>query len=293
MNQISSMTGSGHAQFSFNDFEICVDLRSVNNRFFEFSLRSDDPKIQVLALSLREIASKELFRGKAECNISVTYKVQNNFNVDQNRLYALKNTLTRIEDFFGKDLLRTPSSLDVLNFPGILSTAQDVNSDINACINKTFVEALKNLKKSRLQEGEKLKKALEERLVQIENGLNCIEKMLPKLTELEMIRLKKHLQNFKLDEQLDEQRLEQEVVLMAERDDIQEEYDRLRAHIAQTRSVLEKGGLCGKRLDFMMQEFNREANTMASKTSSLELTHLAVDFKVLIEQMREQVQNIE
>ncbi len=293
MNQISSMTGSGHAQLSFDDLEICVDLRSVNNRFFEFYLRSDDPNLQSLTSSLREMANKELFRGKTECSICVTCNDKNNFNVDQNLLCALKNTLTKIDDLFGKDLLRKPTGLDVLNFPGILKSGQAANIDVDACIKQAFAEALKLLKQARIQEGEKLKKALEERLVQLEKGLNGIEIMLPKLTELEMERLKKHLQSFKSDEHFDEQRLEQEVVLMAERDDIQEEYDRLRAHIAQTRSILAKGGLCGKRLDFMMQEFNREANTMASKTSSLELTHLAVDFKVLIEQMREQVQNIE
>lgn len=293
MNQIRSMTGSGHAQLSFDDLEICVDLRSVNNRFFEFYLRSDDPNLQSLTSSLREMANKELFRGKTECSICVTCNDKNNFNVDQNLLCALKNTLTKIDDLFGKDLLRKPTGLDVLNFPGILKSGQTANIDVDACIKKAFAEALKLLKQARIQEGEKLKNALEERLVQLEKGLNGIEIMLPKLTELEMERLKKHLQSFKSDEHFDEQRLEQEVVLMAERDDIQEEYDRLRAHIAQTRSILAKGGLCGKRLDFMMQEFNREANTMASKTSSLELTHLAVDFKVLIEQMREQVQNIE
>lgn len=293
MNQISSMTGSGHAQLSFDDLEICVDLRSVNNRFFEFYLRSDDPNLQSLTSSLREMANKELFRGKTECSICVTCNDKNNFNVDQNLLCALKNTLTKIDDLFGKDLLRKPTGLDVLNFPGILKSEQTANIDVDACIKKAFAEALKLLKQARIQEGEKLKNALEERLVQLEKGLNGIEIILPKLTELEMERLKKHLQSFKSDEHFDEQRLEQEVVLMAERDDIQEEYDRLRAHIAQTRSILAKGGLCGKRLDFMMQEFNREANTMASKTSSLELTHLAVDFKVLIEQMREQVQNIE
>ncbi len=293
MNQISSMTGSGHAQLTFDDLEICVDLRSVNNRFFEFYLRTDDPNLQSLNSSLREMANKELFRGKTECNICITCNGNNNFNVDQNLLCTLKNTLTKIDDFFGKDLLRKPTGLDVLNFPGILKSEQTANIDVDACIKKTFAEALKLLKQARIHEGEKLKKVLEERLVQLEKGLNSIERMLPKLTELEMERLRKHLQSFKSDEHFDEQRLEQEVVLMAERDDIQEEYDRLRAHIAQTRSILAKGGLCGKRLDFMMQEFNREANTMASKTSSLELTHLAVDFKVLIEQMREQVQNIE
>lgn len=102
MNQISSMTGSGHAQLSFDDLEICVDLRSVNNRFFEFYLRSDDPNLQSLTSSLREMANKELFRGKTECSICVTCNDKNNFNVDQNLLCALKNTLTKSMIFLEK-----------------------------------------------------------------------------------------------------------------------------------------------------------------------------------------------
>ena len=127
----------------------------------------------------------------------------------------------------------------------------------------------------------------------ITEGLVKIGEVLPKLSELERQRLLKHISDLKSADSFDPARLEQEVVIMAERDDIQEEYDRLKSHVEEVKRILSKGGICGKRLDFMMQEFNREANTMASKTSSLELTHLAVDFKVLIEQMREQVQNIE
>jgi len=120
-----------------------------------------------------------------------------------------------------------------------------------------------------------------------------VEKVLSTLVATERERILSKLESMKLDIELDKNRIEQEVVLAAQKADIGEEYDRLRAHVKEVHNILNKGGICGKRLDFMMQEFNRESNTLASKASNLEITKIAVELKVLIEQMREQVQNIE
>ena len=201
--------------------------------------------------------------------------------------------LAKIEQDIGHYLsLQSNNLAQLLNCPGILITK---NSDekISELVMDTFEKALDLFVQSRIREGEKLKLALIQRLNSISAGLDIIKNKLHDLSKLERERLLKHLNSVCSDVKFDINRLEQEVVLMAERDDIQEEYDRLRSHVCEVFNILSSGGVCGKRLDFMMQEFNREANTMASKTSSLELTHLAVDFKVLIEQMREQVQNIE
>ena len=120
---------------------------------------------------------------------------------------------------------------------------------------------------------------------------DIVEKSLKVLVVNERQRLKDKIANFGVD--VDPQRIEQEVALAAQRSDVEEEYDRLRAHIKEVKAILDKGGICGKRLDFMMQEFNRETNTLASKAATLDITQVAIELKVLIEQMREQVQNIE
>lgn len=289
MADICSMTGSGQAFSNSKDLKITLQLRSVNNRYFDFSLRCEDMTVQCMYTTLKEKLSKRVNRGKIECAVLVEHNQVQNLEVD---LQYVKH-LAKIEQDIGHYLsLQSNNLAQLLNCPGILITK---NSDekISELVMDTFEKALDLFVQSRIREGEKLKLALIKRLNSISAGLDIIKNKLHDLSKLERERLLKHLNSVCSDVKFDINRLEQEVVLMAERDDIQEEYDRLRSHVCEVFNILSSGGVCGKRLDFMMQEFNREANTMASKTSSLELTHLAVDFKVLIEQMREQVQNIE
>ena len=151
--------------------------------------------------------------------------------------------------------------------------------------------AINKLVTARAHEGEKLKLAIQSRLESIEKELLPVEKALSELVSKEREKIKAKIAELSIE--IDPNRIEQEVTLAAQKADVREEYDRLKAHIKEVRSILQTGGICGKRLDFMMQEFNREANTLASKASSLDITKVAVELKVLIEQMREQVQNIE
>lgn len=290
MANICSMTGSGHGNAISDNFAVSVDLRGVNNRFLDFSLRTEEVALLSLIPVLKERLLNKIARGKVECILTVKRSAAGDLIINEERLDAIARAAEKIKEripYINTDLTA------LLSFPGVLSSGDDSDRELNELIIKAFDEAVDALLQSRIREGESLKTALITRLLSITEGLVKIGEVLPKLSELERQRLLKHISDLKSADSFDPARLEQEVVIMAERDDIQEEYDRLKSHVEEVKRILSKGGICGKRLDFMMQEFNREANTMASKTSSLELTHLAVDFKVLIEQMREQVQNIE
>ena len=182
--------------------------------------------------------------------------------------------------------------LEILDYPGILQGAdENIQKELVNLFYKALDNALSQLKENRLREGEQLKNALENLLSKIESNLDELAPILENLVNAERKKIKERIDNLKIN--IDESRIEQEVALAAQKADIREEYDRLRSHIKESYRLLDKGGLLGKRLDFMLQEFNREANTMASKASSLDITAIAVDLKVLIEQIREQVQNIE
>lgn len=290
MANICSMTGSGHGNAISDNFAVSVDLRGVNNRFLDFSLRTEEVALLSLIPVLKERLLNKIARGKVECILTVKRSATGDLVINEERLDAIAKAAEKIKariPYINTDLTA------LLSFPGVLSSGDESDKELNDLIIKAFDEAVEALLQSRIREGESLKTALTTRLQSIAEGLIKIGEILPKLSELERQRLLKHISDLKNADSFDPARIEQEVVIMAERDDIQEEYDRLKSHVDEVKRILVKGGICGKRLDFMMQEFNREANTMASKTSSLELTHLAVDFKVLIEQMREQVQNIE
>ena len=154
-----------------------------------------------------------------------------------------------------------------------------------------FARALEDLRSARQREGEKLAQLVGDRLEQVEQEVGATRKGLPALLQQQRDRVATRIQE--LDVEVDQGRLEQELVYMAQKADVDEELDRLDAHISEVRRTLEKGGPCGRRLDFLMQEFNREANTLSSKSTSSDTTRSAVELKVLIEQMREQIQNIE
>ncbi len=290
MANICSMTGSGHGNAISDNFAVSLDLRGVNNRFMDFSLRTEEVALLSMIPVLKERLINKIARGKVECTLTIKRSATGDLLINEERLDAIAKAAEKIKariPYINTDLTA------LLAFPGVLSSGDGSDKELNDLILKAFDEAVEALLQSRIREGESLKTAIINRLESISEGLAKIGELLPKLSELERQRLLKHISDLKSADSFDPARLEQEVVIMAERDDIQEEYDRLKSHVAEVQRILAKGGVCGKRLDFMMQEFNREANTMASKTSSLELTHLAVDFKVLIEQMREQVQNIE
>ena len=287
MEPIFSMTGSANCIISIDLADLNIYITSVNGRFLELNFKMPD-SLRHLESKLREAFQKKLKRGKVDCYITLSQNLKSTLKVDKSALEQLSIAIKTIEKSIGGI---STNSLEILNYPGIQVQDENVQSKIDEFILNSLETAISKLVTARAHEGEKLKLAIQSRLESIEKELLPVEKALSELVFKEREKIKAKIAELSIE--IDPNRIEQEVTLAAQKADVREEYDRLKAHIKEVRSILQTGGICGKRLDFMMQEFNREANTLASKASSLDITKVAVELKVLIEQMREQVQNIE
>lgn len=287
MEPIFSMTGSANCIISSEIADLNIDITSVNGRFLELNFKMPD-SLRHLESKLREAFQKHLKRGKVDCYITLSQNLKSTLKVDKSALEQLSIAIKTIEKSISGI---STNALEILNYPGIQKQDENVQSKIDDFVLNSLETAIRKLVTARSHEGEKLKLAIQSRLESIEKELLPVEKALSELVSKEREKIKAKIAELSIE--IDPNRIEQEVTLAAQKADVREEYDRLKAHIKEVRSILQTGGICGKRLDFMMQEFNREANTLASKASSLDITKVAVELKVLIEQMREQVQNIE
>ena len=287
MEPIFSMTGSANCVISIDLADLNIDITSVNGRFLELNFKMPD-SLRHLESKLREAFQKKLKRGKVDCYITLSQNLKSTLKVNKSALEQLSIAIKTIEKGIGGI---STNALEILNYPGIQVQDENVQSKIDDFVLNNLETAISKLVTARAHEGEKLKLAIQSRLESIEKELLPVEKALSELVFKEREKIKAKIAELSIE--IDPNRIEQEVTLVAQKADVREEYDRLKAHIKEVRSILQTGGICGKRLDFMMQEFNREANTLASKASSLDITKVAVELKVLIEQMREQVQNIE
>ena len=287
MASVKSMTGSASISENNKIASLSIDISSVNSRYLEIFLKIPD-NLRHLDSQLRALIQSKLSRGKLDCFINYNLNLDESLNINQKTLDALTKALSTIKDSLPNSSI---NALEILNYPGVLKQEEHLQEKVDELILKDFEKALDELVKTRQSEGSKLKEALLTRLDLVSKQTDIVEKSLKVLVVNERQRLKDKIANFGVD--VDPQRIEQEVALAAQRSDVEEEYDRLRAHIKEVKAILDKGGICGKRLDFMMQEFNRETNTLASKAATLDITQVAIELKVLIEQMREQVQNIE
>lgn len=287
MEPIFSMTGSANCIISSDIADLNIDITSVNGRFLELNFKMSD-SLRHLESKLREAFQKHLKRGKVDCYITLSQNLKSTLKVDKSALEQLSIAIKTIEKSISGI---STNALEILNYPGIQKQDENVQSKIDDFVLNSLETAIRKLVTARSHEGEKLKLAIQSRLESIEKELLPVEKALSELVSKEREKIKAKIAELSIE--IDPNRIEQEVTLAAQKADVREEYDRLKVHIKEVRSILQTGGICGKRLDFMMQEFNREANTLASKASSLDITKVAVELKVLIEQMREQVQNIE
>ena len=287
MKPIFSMTGSANCIISIDLADLNIDITSVNGRYLELNFKMPD-SLRHLESKLREAFQKKLKRGKVDCYITLSQNLKSTLKVNKSALEQLSIAIKTIEKDIGGI---STNALEILNYPGIQVQDENVQSKIDDFVLNSLETAISKLVTARAHEGEKLKLAIQSRLESMEKELLPVEKALSELVFKEREKIKAKIAELSIE--IDPNRIEQEVTLVAQKADVREEYDRLKAHIKEVRSILQTGGICGKRLDFMMQEFNREANTLASKASSLDITKVAVELKVLIEQMREQVQNIE
>jgi uncharacterized protein (TIGR00255 family) len=286
---IASMTGFAIVNREVPGGRLALELRSVNHRYLEFQCRMPD-ELRLLETQLREGVAAKLARGKVDCRISFN-KVANAASVTPNAeaVARLKETAALLHKDFPD--ARGLSLWEVLHAPGVLNDVTLEADDLKEVVTGMLAEALADMNASRVREGEKLAAMIEERLARISVIVGEAAPLVPAVVKAYEEKLAAKLAEALLPGA--DERLRQEVVLFAARVDVAEELSRLTAHVAEVRRILKQGGAAGKRLDFLMQELNREANTLGSKSATNELSKMSVELKVLIEQMREQVQNIE
>jgi uncharacterized protein (TIGR00255 family) len=287
---IHSMTGYAAATRDFGRGTLSLELKSVNSRFLDIGFRIAD-EMRVLEPQLRELIASRVSRGKVECRLSLTAVPGAPREAAVNA--ALLEQLGRWQETVLSELPQAPllSVGDILRWPGMLGDESLPLADLQQQGVALARELLDELVASRAREGQKLAAMIRERVGRMRELAEMAEPKLPALLVEYQEKLAARLRE--VLSSADEERIRQEVGLFAARIDVAEELSRLRTHLDEVSRVLDQGGAAGKRLDFVMQELNREANTLASKSVSGEITSIALELKLLIEQMREQVQNIE
>lgn len=264
------------------------EIRSVNQRYLEPAFRLPD-SLRELEPNLRQQLRQALSRGKLDVTLRF-YPTENNGQMQVNTA-LLEQVLAATEEIYARTPAAALDPLRLLQWPGVMQAGEVDQEQIKEAALALFDEALQELQASRQREGQALAALIEERLQQISTHLQVAQNYLPEALELWRNNLLERAR--KLQVEVDPARLEQEVVLLAQKQDVAEELDRLATHIKEVRRALKSREPIGRRLDFLMQEMNREANTLGSKAISMDMTQVSVDLKVLIEQMREQIQNIE
>ncbi|MGC4029197.1 MAG: YicC/YloC family endoribonuclease [Steroidobacteraceae bacterium] len=290
---ILSMTGFARSEAVLPNRHLVCELRSVNHRFLESSLRLPE-ELRPLEGELRARLQQELRRGKVDC--SFTYRSSatesRELELDGALVERLTAVLTQLAD--AARAVTHPPQLDLvelLRFPGVLREAAPDAQALLEQSRHVFSTALQELKEMRAREGARLAELISQRCDQLAELVARVRARLPEVHQAIRQRFTERLAE--LAAGVDNERMEQEIALLLQRIDVAEELDRLDGHLAETRKIIASPEPAGRRLDFLMQEFNREANTLSSKSQDLATTRMAVDMKVLIEQMREQVQNIE
>ncbi|ALM54346.1 YicC/YloC family endoribonuclease [Halomonas huangheensis] len=286
---VHSMTAFARQQHDADWGTLQLELRSVNQRYLEPHFRLPEA-LRELESSFRETLRNRLHRGKVECTLRFEASEANQtLSVNQERLAALSFALDEVRRTLPDAPM--PNALALLDHPGVLQSSGLDMDAIKQATTTLFDQALSDLIEGRQREGEKLKSLIEERLASISELVAEVRARMPEILQRQRTQLEEKLAD--LSAELDPQRLEAEVVLMAHKADVAEELDRLDTHVTEVARQLKQKGPVGRRLDFLMQELNREANTLSSKSVVADTTRCAVELKVLIEQMREQIQNIE
>ncbi|MGI2209764.1 YicC/YloC family endoribonuclease [Shewanella baltica] len=286
---IQSMTAYARIEHKAQWGTASWEIRSVNQRYLETYLRLPE-QFRSFEPVLRDRLRKRLSRGKVEVNLR--YELADNSNNELQLNQALAKQLLGAATWLKQEAGQGDVNLtDILRWPGVLASGEQDMDAIGADLMTAFDSAIDQFIEARGREGEAIKDMLLSRLDGVSEQIAVVREHMPTVMLYQREKLTNRLAEIKGE--LDPARIEQEMVLLAQKQDVAEEIDRLEAHVAEARRILKKGGSEGRRLDFMMQEFNRESNTLASKSISTEITSAAVELKVLIEQMREQIQNVE
>lgn len=285
-----SMTAFARIEEHTEQGDLTWEIRSVNHRYLETSLRLDE-RFRPLEMRIKKLFSDKLARGKVDA--SLRYKTpedqQSSLNIDQE---LAKSVIAHCDELA---LLTTrPAPVDmlrVLQWPGVLQADSVDQEALNKAVMSSLAQAIEELIETRETEGASLQNMISQRCDEINKIAIDVRERMPEIIEQNRTRLVERVADMQV--QLDPERLEQEMVMLAQKSDVAEELDRLQSHVTEVQSVLQRNEPTGRRLDFLMQELNREANTLGSKSINTETTRHSVELKVLIEQMREQIQNIE
>jgi uncharacterized protein (TIGR00255 family) len=284
-----SMTGFANQTTTLGEWKLSFECKSVNSRFLDITLKIPEV-LKTTEPKIRAAINNALARGKVELTIRLERDDSaRDAHVNVEKLQQMEKALETIRNTVPNS--QAPSTLDILQMPGILvSEETDTESLVASCLD-CIPDLLGSLVAHRTSEGARLEAMLKERCLAITSIVQTYRDELPKLNHAHQTKLRERIAA--LDTVHDEKRLEEELAYLANKSDVAEELDRLEAHVEAIDESLQSDQPCGRRLDFLMQELNREANTLGSKTTSLITTNTSVELKVLIEQMREQVQNLE
>jgi len=287
---IKSMTAFASGEIEVNNLTVNCEFRSVNHRYCDVSLKLPE-RLRFSEADLRSLITNSLKRGKIECALSYK-KIANqkhSITINEDAVKALLLATSKIEDLMHNG--RPFTAFEILNYPGVQQEQESNKEDLLEGINTLVKQTIEQLLVARESEGKQLGILIEQRCKNVQLLVEAANKRMPEVLERIRTKTKERLAEFVEDPDFD--RLEQEMVFLAQKLDVAEELDRLDTHVNEVLKVLTKQEPIGRRLDFLMQEMNREANTLGSKSADKEMTQISIDLKVLIEQMREQIQNIE
>jgi len=266
------------------------EIRSVNQRYLETYFRLPE-QFRGLEPVLRDRFRQKLARGKVECHLryEANPAAKNKLTINETLAQQVIDAASQVMHMTGE--LSRINPFQVMQWPSVMEVPEQDIDSISKELLTAFDSAIEEFIASRGREGENMKALIEQRLDTITGEVSKVRSQMPEIIEWQRNRLFSKFEDAKIE--LDSTRVEQELILLAQKSDVAEELDRLDSHVKETKNILKKGGSVGRRLDFMMQEFNRESNTLASKSVNADVTASGVELKVLIEQMREQIQNIE
>jgi uncharacterized protein (TIGR00255 family) len=285
-----SMTAFARQTGEFAWGSLVWEIRSVNHRYLEPSFKLPEA-LRMLEGELREQLRTHVARGKIECSLRLVQNATANSQIAINipLLEQIIAASACVQERLPQAAALNP--LELLAWPGVLQQAETDCDAISQAAAELFKSAVRQLVESRAREGAALRQFIAAQLDAVAAIIQATRQQMPQILLAQRQRLEARLSD--LAGELNQDRIEQEIVMLAQKSDVEEELDRLQTHIKEAQRALQQREPCGRRLDFLMQEFNREANTLSSKSLTAEITLNAVQLKVLIEQMREQVQNIE
>jgi uncharacterized protein (TIGR00255 family) len=287
---VKSMTAYARREEKSPFGAMTIELRSVNHRFLEMNIKMPE-ELRALEIKLRERIKEKLKRGKLDLVMRLHLQQTDNQSIAFNHDLAeqIAKTLHDIDKLIYN--AAPVNAIDILNWPGVMDR-QDIELDeIKESLFLLLDKTLEELLDGKKREGSALEQMIAQRVSEMRKLVSMIRKQMPQLLQHQRTRLEEKLQTLKAE--MDNDRLEQEMVYIAQKADVAEELDRLDTHLDEISRTMDSDEAIGRRLDFLMQELNREANTLGSKSIAKLMTQASVDMKVLIEQMREQIQNIE